>query len=66
MAGLAHELGHAENDEKRTRVLYDSEKAKQGDSVEVEKRKRNEANSIENENIVRKHYGIDSRKGYAY
>ena len=52
--GLAHELGHAENDVDGTTVTYDSEKVKNGDPIERDKCNKNEQNSINKENIVRK------------
>ena len=39
--GLAHELGHAENDVDGTTVKYYSEKVRQGDQVEIDKRNKN-------------------------
>ena len=59
--GLAHELGHAENDVDGTTIHYDKEKAHQGDQVELDKRNKNEINSIDKENIVRENYNCKER-----
>ena len=59
--GLAHELGHAENDVDGTTVKYYSEKVRQGDQVEIDKRNKNEINSIDKENIVRENYKCEKR-----
>ena len=59
--GLAHELGHAENDVDGTTVTYDPEKVKDGDPIERDKCNRNEQNSINKENIVRKKLDCNER-----
>lgn len=59
--GLAHELGHAENDIDGTTVKYDKEKADNGDQKELDKWNRNEINSIDKENIVREKYNCEER-----
>ena len=59
--GLAHELEHAENDVDGTTVKYNSEKVRQGDQVELDKRNKNEINSIDKENIVRENYKCEER-----
>lgn len=70
-AALAHELGHAENDEKGTSVKYNKNRAdgKSGtiveQAIEQEKKDRNEVNSIYYENIVREKNGYPQR-GYNY
>lgn len=59
--GLAHELGHAENDVEGTTIRYDEEKARQGNQVELDKWNKNELNSIDKENIVRENYNCKER-----
>lgn len=59
--GLAHELGHAENDVDGTTVKYISEKARNGDQGELDKWNKNEINSIDKENIVRENYKCEKR-----
>ncbi len=59
--GLAHELGHAENDVDGTTIQYDKVKARQGDQVELNKWNKNEINSIDKENIVRENYNCKER-----
>lgn len=59
--GLAHELGHAENDVDGATVKYDKNKARQGDQVELDKWNKNELNSIDKENIVRDNYKCEER-----
>ena len=59
--GLAHELGHAENDVDGTTVKYSEKEAKKGDLKELDKWNRNEINSIDKENIVRKEYNCEER-----
>ena len=59
--GLAHELGHAENDIDGTTVKYDKDKADNGDQKELDKWNRNEINSIDKENIVREKYNCEER-----
>ena len=59
--GLAHELGHVENDIDGTTVKYDKEKAQNGDQIELDKYNRNELNSIDKENIVREKYNCKER-----
>ena len=61
IVGLAHELGHAENDVDGSTVEFDKEKAKNGDPVEREKCNNNEQNSIGKENIVRTKLGCKNR-----
>lgn len=61
IVGLAHELGHVENDVDGTTVEFDKEKAKNGDPVEREKCNKNEQNSIGKENIVRTKLGCKNR-----
>lgn len=59
--GLAHELGHAENDVEGTTIRYDEEKARHGNQVELDKWNKNELNSIDKENIVREKYNCKER-----
>lgn len=61
IVGLAHELGHVENDVDGSTVEFDKEKAKNGDPVEREKCNKNEQNSIGKENIVRTKLGCKNR-----
>ncbi len=59
--GLAHELGHAENNIDGTTIHYDEEKARHGDQIEIDKWNKNELNSIDKENIVRENYNCSKR-----
>lgn len=59
--GLAHELGHAENDVDGTTVKYNKEKTPNSNQVEFDKLNRNELNSIDKENIVREKYNCEKR-----
>jgi len=59
--GLAHELGHAENDIDGTTVKYSEIEAKNGALEELDKWNRNEINSIDKENIVREKYNCEER-----
>ena len=59
--GLAHELGHAENNVDGTTVEYDRGKALKGNQVELDKWNKNELNSIDKENIVREKYNCEER-----
>ena len=61
IVGLAHELGHAENDDNGTRIPYNKDAAQKGDLVEKEKRNQNERNSIRKENIVRDKLNLPQR-----
>ena len=61
IVGLAHELGHAENDDNGTRIPYNKDAAQKGDLVEKEKRNPNERNSIRKENIVRDKLNLPQR-----
>ena len=61
IVGLAHELGHAENDDNGTRIPYNKDAAKNGDPVEKEKWNQNEKNSIRKENIVRDKLNLPPR-----
>lgn len=61
IVGLAHELGHAENDDNGTRIPYDKDAAQKGDPVEKEKWNQNERNSIKKENIVRDKLNLPQR-----
>ncbi|MCQ2164250.1 MAG: DUF6443 domain-containing protein [Bacteroidales bacterium] len=68
LAALAHELGHAQNDNNNTRVPItkaDIENLKGNDVLKREKSMQkinaNEKNSIEKENIVREHLGLNLR-----
>ena len=58
-AGLMHELGHAENDDQGKRIIYNKEKALNGDIKEKEKWNKNERHSIELENEVYKSEGLN-------
>ena len=60
-AALAHELGHAENDENGKDVKHDKTAALSGNTKEQDKMNRNEMNSINKENIVREHFGYEER-----
>ena len=61
IVGLAHELGHAENDDNGTRIPYNRDAAQKGDPVEKEKWNQNERNSIRKENIVRDKLNLPQR-----
>lgn len=61
IVGLVHELGHADNDEKGQRTNYNKEKARNGDAEEKAKWNKNEKNSIQKENIVRKELNLPLR-----
>lgn len=52
---------HAENDIDGKTVTYDPEKVKDGDPIERDKCNRNEQNSINKENIVRKKLDCNER-----
>ena len=54
-------IGHAENDVDGTSIQYDKEKARDGDQVELDKCNKNELNSIDKENIVRRNYNCKER-----
>ena len=64
--GLAHELGHAENDVDGTTVIFNSYKAKHGDKTERDKCNKNEQNSINKENIAREKMGCKERPNDYY
>jgi len=64
-AGLAHELGHAENDENGKYVKFYKDKAEKGDVNEGLKGNQNEKNSIFRENEVRERMG-DEKRSYNY
>ena len=61
IVGLAHELGHAENDEKNQRTDYNQEEVKKKNPEEIEKKNRNELNPIQKENIVRTQLNLPLR-----
>lgn len=61
IVGLAHELGHAENDETEERIEYDQDKVQEGDDEEEKKKNQNEQNSIQKENIVREELNLPLR-----
>ena len=61
IAGLAHELGHAENDENGIHINYNLRKVREGNQKEIEKLNNNELNSIYYENIVRESSGYEQR-----
>ena len=61
IVGLAHELGHAENDETGERIEYDQDKVQEGDVEEKKKKNQNEQNSIQKENIVREELNLPLR-----
>nr|WP_106830746.1 DUF6443 domain-containing protein [Parabacteroides pacaensis] len=65
VVGLMHELGHAESYLNGKGVLYNSENAKYGIGIDVDKGNLNEYNAITKENIVRKILGIKERS-YEY
>ena len=65
-AGLMHELGHAENDEKGKRVVYNKDKALNGDIEEKEKWNKNEKHSIELENEVYQIEGLNIKRDEEY
>ena len=64
-AGLAHELGHAENDMNGKSISCNYKAAKKGNVHEQEKVILNEINSIDKENIVRNKMGYEERD-YSY
>ena len=66
-AALAHELGHAENDKNNASVNYNTNTKNKDASHqnELDKKNKNEVNSIYYENIVREHEGYPQR-GYNY
>ena len=61
IVGLAHELGHAENDEKNQRTDYNQEEMKKKNPEEIERKNRNELNPIQKENIVRTQLNLPLR-----
>ena len=61
IVGLAHELGHAENDEKNQRTDYNQEEVNKKNPEEIEKKNRNELNPIQKENIVRTQLNLPLR-----
>ncbi len=61
IVGLAHELGHAENDENGIHINYNLRKVREGNQKEIEKLNNNELNSIYYENIVRESSGYEQR-----
>ena len=61
IVGLAHEMGHVENDENNKSVDYDKQKAQKGDPKEAKKGNENEKRSIYLENIVREELNLPLR-----
>ena len=61
IVGLAHELGHAEDDNNGKVTQYDKNNALNGDVVEIEKLNENEKNAIQRENIVRERLNLPQR-----
>lgn len=65
-AGLIHEMGHAENDDKGETIEYDAKAAIKGNTEEKDKWNKNEKHSIELENKVYESEGINLKRDEKY